>query len=242
MDMLNIKNFSKVYADGKIGARDINLEIVPGDCYAIIGHNGAGKTTIIKSIVGISSITSGEILVNGNSIAKEPIKCKQVIAYLPDDPALPEYLTGLQYVNFICNVYGVDASVRESRISEIGDLLEITNDMSNLISSYSHGMKQKIAILAALIHKPKLLIMDEPFVGLDPIVSFNLKILIKKHCDEGNAVFFSSHVLDVVEKLCNKVAIIKEGKILISGTTKSITRTKSLEKIFIELVKKHEGN
>lgn len=234
MNVLDIKNLTKTYDNGK-GVFDINIELAPGDCYAIIGHNGAGKTTTIKCICGINEFKNGEILINGHSIKTETMQCKQDIAYLPDDPQLYDFMTGIQYVNFICDLYSVPKDVRQARIEKIGDLLDIKKDLSNMINGYSHGMKQKLAILAAFVHEPKLIIMDEPFVGLDPVASFNVKKLITEYTANGNAVFFSSHVLEVVEKLCNKVAIIQSGKIILQGDTKKITSNKSLENIYIDI-------
>ena len=233
--MLIIKNLKKTYKGGKIAVDNLNIHVKPGDIYGFIGHNGAGKTTTIKCIVGIHDFEEGEILVDSISIKKEPINCKSKIAYIPDNPDLYEYLTGIQYLNFIADIYGISKEEREKRIKEEAELFEITSALGDLISSYSHGMKQKLAIIGAIIHKPKLLILDEPFVGLDPKAALVLKNKMRSLCSEGAAIFFSTHVLDVAEKLCNKVAIIKDGKLVVSGVTKELIKGESLEDVFMEV-------
>ena len=236
--MLKIEHLTKHYKGSNKGVTDINLSIEAGDIYAFIGHNGAGKTTTLKCVVGIHGFEEGEIRINGISLKKEPMLCKQQFAYIPDNPDLYEYLTGIQYLNFIADVFEVPADMREARITKYADAFEITASLGDLIVSYSHGMKQKLAIISALVHEPKLLILDEPFVGLDPKATVVLKELMHELCDRGGAIFFSTHVLDVAEKLCNKVAIIKDGKVLTSGKMDEIVRTgESLEDIFMETTK-----
>ena len=208
---------------------------MPGDIFGFIGHNGAGKTTTIKCIVGIHDFDEGEILIDGISVNEQPLKCKAMLAYIPDNPDLYEYLTGIQYLNFIADIFHVSAKERQERIKKEADAFEITSSLGDLISSYSHGMKQKLAIIGALIHKPKLLILDEPFVGLDPKAALTLKNKMHELCSEGSAIFFSTHVLDVAEKLCNKVAIIRQGKIIATGSTEEITAGASLEEVFMEV-------
>ena len=205
-----------------------------GDIYGFIGHNGAGKSTTIRAVVGVLDFTEGEIYIDGHSVKAEPIACKSVTAYIPDNPDLYDNLTGIQYLNFIADVFGIGAAERAERIKKYADLFEITDSLGNLIGSYSHGMKQKTAILSALIHDPKLLVLDEPFVGLDPKATFTLKELMRDMCRRGAAVFFSTHVLDVAEKLCNKVAIIKHGQIIAAGTMEELTEGHSLEETFLE--------
>ena len=234
--MLSIKNLTKVYKGGKKAVSNINLNVEPGDIYGFIGHNGAGKTTTIKCVVGIHDFDEGEILIDHMSIKEEPLKCKSVIAYIPDNPDLYEYLTGIQYLNFMADMFGISAREREQRIKEEADAFEITPALGDLISSYSHGMKQKLAIIGALIHKPKLLILDEPFVGLDPKAALVLKNKMHELCQEGSAIFFSTHVLDVAEKLCNKVAIIRQGEIIAAGNMEEIIQDNSLESVFMEVL------
>lgn len=234
--MLAIKNLSKSYSKGKNAVDDISIEVKPGEIFGFIGHNGAGKTTTIKAIVGILDFEKGTILINGNDIKREPMKCKRDIAYIPDNPDLYNYLTGIQYLNFIGDIFEVSKLEREKLIKRYGDAFEITKNFGDLISSYSHGMKQKLALISALIHKPKLLILDEPFVGLDPKAAHTLKVIMREICDKGGAIFFSTHVLEVAEKLCDKVAIIKLGKIVALGTTEQIKGDGSLEEIFMELI------
>lgn len=234
--MLEIKNFSKAYKQGKKAVDNISLTINSGDIFGFIGHNGAGKTTTIKSVVGILEFTEGEIIIDGISIKDNPIECKNKMAYIPDNPDLYEALTGIQYLSFISDIYGVSKSQREELIKKYADKLELTRYLGDLISSYSHGMKQKLAVISALIHKPKLLVLDEPFVGLDPKAAHTLKEIMKEICDEGSAIFFSTHVLEVAEKLCNKIAIIKDGKIVSSGRTDEVRGDNSLEEIFMGLI------
>lgn len=233
--MLQIKNLTKIYKGGKKAADNVNIHVMPGDIFGFIGHNGAGKTTTIKCIVGIHDFDEGEILVDGISVKEQPLKCKEMLAYIPDNPDLYEYLTGIQYLNFIADIFHVSAKERQERIKKEADAFEITSALGDLISSYSHGMKQKLAIIGALIHKPKLLVLDEPFVGLDPKAAVTLKNKMHELCSEGSAIFFSTHVLDVAEKLCNKVAIIRMGKIIATGTTEEITAGASLEEVFMEV-------
>ncbi|EHJ01784.1 ABC transporter related protein [Clostridium sp. DL-VIII] len=233
-EILEIKNFSKMYLKNKEAVSNFNLIVESGDIYGFIGHNGAGKTTTIRSVVGVLDFEKGEILINGNSIKEDPIACKSVLAYIPDNPDLYEYVTGIQYLNYIGDMFNVDIEIRKKRIEKYSDLFEITKNLGDLISSYSHGMKQKLAIIAAFLHKPKLLLLDEPFVGLDPKAAFQLKNMMKELCAEGSAIFFSTHVLDVAEKLCNKIVIIKQGKQVLNGNTEEILGNDSLEEIFLK--------
>ena len=235
--MLQINHYTKQYsAGGKKAVDDLSLHIRPAEIYGFLGHNGAGKTTTIKACCGILDFTEGEILVNGMSIKKQPLECKKIMAYIPDNPDLYEFMSGIQYLNFIGDVYRVPADVRQQRIAEFGDDMGITKDLADKIGSYSHGMKQKLAIVAALIHDPKLLIMDEPFVGLDPKAAYILKQIMRKVCDRGGAIFFSTHVLDVAEKLCDKIAIIRSGVLLADGDIDTVKGNESLEEVFLELV------
>ena len=234
--MLEIRNFSKAYKQGKKAVDNISLTINSGDIFGFIGHNGAGKTTTIKSVVGILDFNEGEILINGLSIKDNPIECKKMIAYIPDNPDLYESLTGIQYLSFIADIYGVSKEQREELIKKYSDKLELTRYLGDLIGSYSHGMKQKLAVISALIHKPKLLVLDEPFVGLDPKAAHTLKEIMRDICSEGSAIFFSTHVLEVAEKLCNRVAIIKDGKIVAEGNTDEVRGNSSLEDIFMGLI------
>lgn len=227
--MLQINNLTKKYKSDKKAVDNITLNVMPGDIFGFIGHNGAGKTTTIKCIVGIHDFDEGEILIDGLSVKEEPLKCKERLAYIPDTPDLYEYLTGIQYLNFIADIFHLTKEERTERIQTQADAFEITSALGDLISSYSHGMKQKLAIIGALIHKPKLLILDEPFVGLDPKAALTLKNKMHELCSEGSAIFFSTHVLDVAEKLCNKVAIIRNGSIIAVGNTEEITAGASLE-------------
>ncbi len=233
--MLEFINFSKTYKGGKQAVKDLNLKIEPGDIYGFIGHNGAGKTTSLKAAVGILDFEGGDILVGGHSIKKEPLACKQMTAYIPDNPELYEYLSGIKYLNFIGDIYSVPADERNALIEKYAALFELSGDLGSAISSYSHGMKQKLAIISALIHSPKLLILDEPFVGLDPKASHLLKEVFREMCEAGTAIFFSTHVLEVAEKLCNKIAIIKDGSLVASGDTDKVRGNSSLEEIFLEL-------
>lgn len=241
--MLTIKNLTKQYKGSNKGITDINLRIQAGDIYAFIGHNGAGKTTTLKCVVGIHGFDQGEILINGTSMKENPLLCKQQFAYIPDNPDLYEYLTGIQYLNFIADIFEVPATDRENRIEKYADAFGITESLGDLISSYSHGMKQKLAIISALVHKPKLLILDEPFVGLDPKAAVVLKNIMRELCASGGAIFFSTHVLDVAEKLCNKVAIIKDGVLIKSGKMDEIVKPEeSLESIFMEVACDDQAN
>lgn len=235
--MLVIKNLTKHYKGSEKGVTDININVEAGDIYAFIGHNGAGKTTTLKCVVGIHDFEQGEIYINGVSIKENPLLCKQQFAYIPDNPDLYEYLTGIQYLNFVADVFEVSKQDREERIKKYADAMGITKSLGDLISSYSHGMKQKLAIISALVHDPKLLILDEPFVGLDPKAAVILKNIMNEMCENGGAIFFSTHVLDVAEKLCNKVAIIKNGRLVKSGIMDEIVNLgESLEDIFMEVV------
>ena len=232
--MLYIEHLTKTYGDKK-AVDDLSLHIAPGEIYGFIGHNGAGKTTTLKAVVGILAYDTGEITVGGISQKRDPLACKKQIAYIPDNPDLYDFLSGIRYLNFIADVYGVSAGARDERIHRYADEFELTDDLAQPISAYSHGMKQKLAIISALIHEPKLIIMDEPFVGLDPIASHKLKTLMREHCDRGGAIFFSTHVLEVAEKLCDMVAIIKGGKLVVSGTMEAVRGNDSLEEVFLEL-------
>lgn len=232
--ILEIKGYSKTYGEGKKAADNVTLTIESGDIYGFIGHNGAGKSTTIRAVVGVLDFTEGEILIDGHSVKKDPIECKKITAYIPDNPDLYENLTGMQYLDFISDVFEISKEDRKERIDHYAEKLEIADALGDLISSYSHGMKQKLAIISALIHEPKLIVMDEPFVGLDPKASFILKQIMHELCEKGTAIFFSTHVLDVAEKLCNKVAIIKQGKIITSGTMDELTHGASLEEAFLE--------
>ena len=232
--MLDIQHYSKAYSEGKKAADDVTLCVESGDIYGFIGHNGAGKSTTIRAVVGVLDFTEGEIFIDGHSVKDEPMACKRITAYIPDNPDLYENLTGIQYLNFVADVFGLGAAEREERIRKYAELFEIMDALGDLISSYSHGMKQKVAIISALIHNPKLLVLDEPFVGLDPKATFTLKEIMHDMCRQGTAVFFSTHVLDVAEKLCNKVAIIKHGRIIAAGTMEELTEGHSLEEAFLE--------
>ena len=232
--MLKIKNFTKKY-DEKIAVDNLNLEINSGEIYGFIGHNGAGKTTTIKSVVGILDFDEGEILIDGKSIKEKPLECKKEIAYIPDNPDLYEYMSGIDYLNFVSDIYGVKSETRKDIISKLAKTFEIEGALNELISNYSHGMKQKLAIIAAFVHSPKLIIMDEPFVGLDPKAAYILKEMMREVCDNGGAVFFSTHVLEVAEKLCDKIAIIKNGVLIKSGTMDEVKGDESLEEVFLEL-------
>jgi ABC-2 type transport system ATP-binding protein len=240
--MLSIKNLTKTYKGGKTAVSNLSLNVESGDIYGFIGHNGAGKTTAIKSIVGIHDFDEGDILIDGVSIKDDPMLCKSKIAYIPDNPDLYEYLTGIQYLNFMADVFNVSKQERERLIGMYGEGFELTRALGDLISSYSHGMKQKLAIIGALIHSPRLMVLDEPFVGLDPTAIVYLKDVMHKLCREGTAIFFSTHVLDVAEKLCHKVAIIKEGKLIASGKTEELTGGRSLEEVFMEVVVSVKSN
>ncbi len=232
--MLRINGFTKSYGD-KIAVDDLTLHIQKGEIYAFIGHNGAGKTTTIKAACGILPYEKGEIFIDGISLAASPLECKKIMAYIPDNPDLYEFMTGIKYLNFVADIYGVDKAKRKERIEKYAALLSLSDDLTQPISAYSHGMKQKLAIISALIHEPKLIIMDEPFVGLDPKASHSLKALMREHCEKGGAIFFSTHVLEVAEKLCDKVAIIKDGKLVVSGDMDEVKGNDSLEAVFLEL-------
>ena len=232
--MLKISGLTKIYGN-KRAVDNLSLHIKSGEMYAFIGHNGAGKTTTIKSCIGLIGFEEGEILIDGLSIKENPIECKRKIAYIPDNPDLYEFMTGVKYLNFIADIYGLDGKVRDEKIKKYADMFSITGDLAQPISAYSHGMKQKIAIISALIHSPKLLLMDEPFVGLDPKASYLLKEEMKEICKNGGAIFFSTHVLDVAEKICDKIAIIKNGKLVVCGTMDEVKGDSSLESVFLEL-------
>ena len=232
--MLNIENLSKSYGEKK-AVIDLSIHIAPGEIYGFIGHNGAGKTTTLKACAGILQFDKGEIFVDGVSMKKDPIGCKKKMAYIPDNPELYDFMTGLQYLDFIADIYGVTIEERKDRIHKYASAFEIEKDLPALISSYSHGMKQKLAIISAWIHNPKLIMMDEPFVGLDPKAAKLLKDMMREVCDNGGAIFFSTHVLDVAEKLCDKVAIIKKGELIRSGTMEEVKGDESLEDVFLEL-------
>lgn len=231
--MLKIENLTKTY-DGEKGIKDLTLHIKPGEIYGFIGHNGAGKTTTLKSVAGIIPYEKGNVLINGISIKDEPIKAKQVMAYIPDDPQIYDFMRGIEYLNFVADIYGIK-NEREERIKKYAEIFEMTDSLSEYISAYSHGMKQKLAVISALIHEPKLILMDEPFVGLDPKATHTFKEIMREFCDNGAAIFFSTHVLEVAEKLCDKVAIIKNGSLVKSGTMEEVKGDDSLEEVFLEL-------
>ena len=235
MAMLTINNYSKAYNKDHFAVSGLSLNADSGDLFAFIGHNGAGKSTTIKSIVGILPFDDGDILIDGISIKKDPIACKKMIAYIPDNPDIYDSLTGIQYLNFIADIFKVDKTTRKAIIDKYASEFELTNDLNNLISSYSHGMKQKLVIISALVHSPKLLILDEPFVGLDPKATYLVKKAMVEFCENGGAIFFSTHVLEVAEKLCNKLAIIKNGKLLITGKMEEVIKDSTLEDVFMEL-------
>ena len=229
-----LEHLTKKYGE-KVAVEDLSLEIKPGEVYGFIGHNGAGKTTTIKCCVGLLDFDNGEIYIDGISIKDDLMACKKKLAYIPDNPILFEYLSGIGYLNFVADIYKISKSEREEKIRKYADLFEITSDLAQPLSAYSHGMKQKITIIAALIHDPKLIILDEPFVGLDPIAAFKFKEIMREVCNNGGAVFFSTHVLDVAEKLCDKIAIIKNGKLIKTGTMEEVKGDSSLEETFLEL-------
>ena len=232
--MLKIDHLTKTYGEKK-AIDDLSLHIQAGEIYGFIGHNGAGKTTTLKSVAGILQFDAGEIMVCGKSVRAQPVACKRDMAYIPDNPDLYEYMTGIKYLNFVADIFGVSAEDRQERIRKYADLFELTADLAQPIAAYSHGMKQKLAIIAAWLHQPKLIIMDEPFVGLDPKAAHLLKGMMRELCDQGGAIFFSTHVLEVAEKLCDKVAIIKGGKLMRSGTMEEVKGDDSLEEVFLEL-------
>ena len=233
--MLKIINLTKTYEKTIKAVDGLSLAVKAGEIYGFIGHNGAGKSTTIKSIVGALGFEDGDILIDGNSIVKNPLKAKEVLAYVPDNPDVYDFLTGIQYLNFVSDVFGVSAEVRDERISKYADIFQLKDNLGDLISSYSHGMKQKLVLISALIHNPKLLVLDEPFVGLDPIASYRLKEIMRELCASGSAIFFSTHVLEVAEKLCDRVGIIKDGKLVKEGTMQEIAGDKSLESLFLEI-------
>lgn len=237
--MLEIKGLTKIYGDRKV-VDDLSLTINAGEIYGFIGHNGAGKTTTLKSVVGILKFDAGDIFVDGISVLKDPVAAKKKLAYIPDNPDLYEFMSGIAYLNFISDIYGVSAAERALKIKEYGDVFGLTDDLAQPISAYSHGMKQKLAVIAALVHEPKLMVLDEPFVGLDPIAAHELKKIMREICNRGGAIFFSTHVLEVAEKLCDKIAIIKEGKLIAHGATEEVTGNSSLESVFLELASKAE--
>ena len=232
--MLKIEHLTKAYGEKK-AVDDLNLHIAPGEIYGFIGHNGAGKTTTLKSVAGILQFDAGEITIGGISIKENPLECKRRFAYIPDNPDLYDYMTGIKYLNFIADIFDVGANERQARIRKYADVFELTADLAQPIAAYSHGMKQKLAIIAAWLHEPKLILMDEPFVGLDPKASHLLKKMMRQVCNEGGAIFFSTHVLEVAEKLCDKVAIIKNGKLIRSGTMEEVKGDESLEDVFLEM-------
>ena len=232
--MLNIEHLTKRYGSNT-AVDDLSLHIRPGEIYGFIGHNGAGKTTTLKSAVGILQFDEGTITINGKSLRDDPVRCKSELAYIPDNPDLYDFMSGIKYLNFIADVFSIPASERQERIRRYADLFELTGDLAQPISSYSHGMKQKLAVIAAWMHAPKLIVMDEPFVGLDPKAAHLLKGMMREHCDAGGAIFFSTHVLEVAEKLCDKVAIIKQGKLIKAGTMEEVKGDESLEEVFLEL-------
>ena len=236
--MLYIQHLTKCYGEKK-AVDDLSLHIAAGEIYGFIGHNGAGKTTTLKSVVGILQFDQGEITIDGHSIKAEPLACKRELAYIPDNPDLYDFMTGIKYLNFVADIFGVGAAERQERIRRYAGAFELTDDLAQPIAAYSHGMKQKLAIISALIHQPRLLIMDEPFVGLDPKAAHELKQIMRRLCDTGSAIFFSTHVLEVAEKLCDKVAIIKGGRLIVSGTMEEVKGQDSLEEVFLELEDDH---
>ena len=238
--MLEINHLTKTYGDKK-AVDDLTLHIAPGEIYGFIGHNGAGKTTTLKSCAGILPFDSGEIKINGVDVVRDPLTAKRVLAYLPDNPDLYNFLSGIQYLNFVADIFGVEKTVRAERIRRLADVFGLTEDLAQPISAYSHGMRQKLAMISCWLHEPKLILMDEPFVGLDPMASHLLKEMMREHCDRGGAIFFSTHVLEVAEKLCDKVAIIREGCLITSGTMEEVKGDDSLEDVFLELEESHEA-
>lgn len=236
MSVLKIEKLSKTYKGNKKAVDQLSIQVDAGDIYGFIGHNGAGKSTTIKAVVGVLDFEEGEILIEGRSIKNEPVACKQVTAYIPDNPDIYDFLTGIQYLNFVADIFGIEQRTREERIKKYSEQLEIASALGDLISSYSHGMKQKVALISAFIHEPKLLVLDEPFVGLDPKAALELKMMMRELCETGSAIFFSTHVLEVAEKLCNKIAIIKEGRLVASGKMEELIQDQSLEEVFMEVV------
>ena len=238
--MLKIEHLTKTFGE-KTAVDDLSLHIQPGEIYGFIGHNGAGKTTTLRAVAGIMSFDAGEIYIDGKSVRTQPVECKRDLAYIPDNPDLYEFMTGIQYLNFIADIFGVDPDTRAERIHRYADTFGLEKNLANPISSYSHGMKQKLAVISALIHEPKLILMDEPFVGLDPMASHPLKEIMRGICDNGGAIFFSTHVLEVAEKLCDKVAIIKNGRLIKSGTMEEVKGDDSLEEVFLELEEERDA-
>ncbi len=234
--ILEIKNFTKTYSQNKKAVDNLSLSVMPGEIHGFIGHNGAGKTTTIRAIVGVMDFNDGEILIAGHSIKKEPVKCKSLTAYIPDNPDIYDYITGIQYLSYMADMFSVKKKQREVLIQKYAEVFGITDSLGNLISSYSHGMKQKLALIGAFLHSPKLLVLDEPFVGLDPEAAFHLKEFMRELCNQGSAIFFSTHVLEVAEKLCDKVSIIKQGKMVVSGSMENVRGSDSLENVFMEVV------
>ncbi len=237
--ILEIQHLTKIYGKDKKAVDDLSLCVYAGDIYGFIGQNGAGKTTTLRAVTGVLEFDAGEIFIDGHSIRKEPVACKSVTAYIPDNPDLYEFLTGVQYLNYIGDIFGVKKSLRSERIQKYADMFRIAGDLGSLIGSFSHGMKQKLAIIGALLHAPKLMVLDEPFVGLDPEAAFKLKQVFREICDNGSAIFFSTHVLDVAEKLCNKIAIIQSGKLIADGETETVRGNESLESVFLEVLENH---
>lgn len=232
--MLEIKNFSKNYGDFK-AVDNLNLTVKDGEIYGFIGHNGAGKSTTIKAVVGAMDFTEGEIYIDGKSVKRDPLGCKSVTAYVPDNPDIYDHLSGIQYLNFICDIFRVSESDRNERIKKYAELFEISSNLGDLISSYSHGMKQKLVLISALVHNPRFMVLDEPFVGLDPVASYKLKEIMREKCNEGGAIFFSTHVLEVAEKLCDRIGIIKRGRLVAEGSVQEVVGDKSLESFFLEI-------
>ena len=232
--MLKIEHLSKTYGEKK-AVDDLSLHIRPGEIFGFIGHNGAGKTTTLKSVAGILKLDAGTITIDGHSVKDEPLQCKKELAYIPDNPDLYDFMSGIKYLNFVADIFAVSAAERREKIQKYADLFELTGDLAQPVSAYSHGMKQKLAVISAWLHDPKLIVMDEPFVGLDPKASHLLKEMMREHCDMGGAIFFSTHVLEVAEKLCDKVAIIKQGRLIKAGTMEEVKGDESLEEVFLEL-------
>lgn len=237
--VLEIKNFTKEYTLGKKAVDGLSLSVMPGEIHGFIGHNGAGKTTTIRAVVGVMGFDEGEIMIAGHSVKREPVACKLMTAYIPDNPDLYDYVTGIQYLTYMADMFSVDRESREKRIEKYAGRFGITDSLGSLVGSYSHGMKQKLALIGAFLHKPTLLVLDEPFVGLDPEAAFHLKEIMQELCDQGSAIFFSTHVLDVAEKLCDEVSIIKQGKLVVSGSMDDVRGSGSLEDVFMEVVE-HE--
>jgi len=233
--MLKIENLTKTYPGGKVGVADLSLEVKAGEIYGFIGHNGAGKTTTIKAVVGLHDFERGTVTIDGISVTEDPLRAKSITAYIPDNPELYDNLTGMQFLNFVGDIFKVPKNVRKERVEKYAGELELTSALNNQVASYSHGMKQKLAIIAAFLHEPKLLVMDEPFVGLDPKAAFSVKNMMREFCNNGSAIFFSTHVLEVAEKLCDKIAIIKDGRLVASGTMDEVKGNASLEEVFLEI-------